>query len=69
MKHTQAVTHILRGAYEDANGCLQSALSLNPSDAETLINMVAVSQYLSKPQEVRGEQWGTQGVQGERECV
>lgn len=48
----QAATHIQQGQYLDAEELLLQALDKDPNNAETLINLVAVSTYLEKPPEV-----------------
>lgn len=41
-----AAAHMGQGEFEDAEGCLKSALQLNPKDPDTLANLVAVLQHL-----------------------
>jgi coatomer protein complex subunit epsilon len=48
----QAVSYIHQAKYEDAESLLLEALSKDNNNPETLVNLVAVSQYLHKPPEV-----------------
>jgi coatomer protein complex subunit epsilon len=48
----QAAALMAQGKYADAEGLLLAAQEKNSNDAETLINLVAVSQFLGKPTEV-----------------
>eukprot|EP00657_Telonema_sp_P-1_P004002 TRINITY_DN1925_c0_g1_i3.p1 TRINITY_DN1925_c0_g1~~TRINITY_DN1925_c0_g1_i3.p1 ORF type:complete len:107 (+),score=28.87 TRINITY_DN1925_c0_g1_i3:173-493(+) len=41
-----AAAHMVGGEYEDAEGCVNSALQLNPNDIDALINLIVVLQHL-----------------------
>lgn len=48
----QAACLIGQGKYEEAEGVLQDALEKDGNNVEAIINMIALSQYLGKAQEV-----------------
>ncbi|KAK9506508.1 hypothetical protein O3M35_008432 [Rhynocoris fuscipes] len=48
----QAVTFIGQGKYEEAESALQEALDKDSNNTDTLLNMMVLSQHLSKPSEV-----------------
>jgi len=47
-----AVSKMHLGAFEEAETVLQESLSKNQSDADTLANIIVVSQHLQRPAEV-----------------
>jgi coatomer protein complex subunit epsilon len=49
----QAATHIQQGRFDEAEEALLAALEKDSNNAETLVNLVAVSTYLGKAPEVR----------------
>ncbi|KAI8074560.1 coatomer epsilon subunit-domain-containing protein [Gongronella butleri] len=48
----QAVANLAMGRYPEAESLLLEALNKNSSDPETLVNMIVVSQLLTKPNDV-----------------
>ncbi|EDQ89865.1 uncharacterized protein MONBRDRAFT_18975 [Monosiga brevicollis MX1] len=48
----QAATHVQQGQYDEAEEALLAALEKDSNNAETLINLVAVSTYMGKAPEV-----------------
>ena len=48
----QAVTFIGQGKYEEAESALQEAMDKDSNNPDTLMNMMVLSQHLSKPMEV-----------------
>ncbi|EDO34302.1 predicted protein [Nematostella vectensis] len=48
----QAVAYMHQGKYEDAESLLQEALEKDSNNAETLVNLVVLSQYTAKAPEV-----------------
>lgn len=49
----QASSFIQQGKFEEAEGALQEALEKDPNNAETLINMIVLSQQTGKAPEVK----------------
>lgn len=47
-----AVAKMQMGLFEEAETALQDSLTKNTSDADTLANLIVVSQHLDRPQEV-----------------
>lgn len=41
-----AAAHMGQGEFEDAEGCINSALQMNPNDVDSLINLIAILTHL-----------------------
>jgi predicted Zn-dependent protease len=48
----QSVALIGQGKYEDAESLLQEAIDKDSNNAETLVNLIVITQYLGKPPEI-----------------
>jgi predicted Zn-dependent protease len=48
----QSVALIGQGKYEDAESLLQEAIDKDSNYAETLVNLIVITQYLGKPPEI-----------------
>ena len=50
----QAVTFLAQGKYSEAEAALNEAMEKDPNNADTLVNMIVLSQHQGKAPEVRG---------------
>ena len=49
----QAVTFLAQGKYSEAEAALNEAMEKDPNNADTLVNMIVLSQHQGKAPEVR----------------
>lgn len=50
--NNQAVCALNQGKFDEAQSLLQEALDKDPNNAEAMVNMIVLGQYLAKPTEI-----------------